>query len=637
MKRNTFKLGSSCSIGEKGEKLNWRIYALFFLILVITLGIVSRLYMLQVVSFSSYRALAQGQHYIFKELVPKRGEMYFKDKKGLFSVAVNKETRMVYAVPKDIEDLDKAVNFLYDNLDLEGIEKEQLREKLNKPDDMYEVIKHRLSEEEIKKIEESKISGIQLLEENYRYYPAQELGANMLGFVGWKGDDFGGRYGLEAYFDKELRGFQGELFQNRDASGGWVTVGTREMKKAQDGDSLILTINQSVQFEAEKILRGGIEKFGARSGSIVVMDVNTGRIEAMANYPTFNPNKYSEVEDLAAYKNITVTEAYEPGSVFKPITMAAALDSGKVSPDSTYTDVGQIQEAGYVIKNSEEKVYGTQTMTQVLEESINTGVIYAEKLLGNKNFADYVERFGFGGKTGISFLAESPGNISNLDNTKSNIQFFTASFGQGISVTPIQLLSAYGALANGGKLMKPQIVEKIIKENSEEEVKPQEVRRVISQKASLEITEMLESVVDNGHGKRAGVPGYSICGKTGTAQVASQEKRGYEEGETIGSFFGYGPAENPRFAIGVRIDDPTEVQWAESSAAPIFGELMKFMLEYYGIEPTREYVQKDLDEFDSTHNLKEYYLKIKEEEREKEKKEKEEKEKDEQEETMDNE
>jgi len=243
-------------------------------------------------------------------------------------------------------------------------------------------------------------------------------------------------------------------------------------------------------------------------------------------------------------------------------------------------------------------------MTQVLEKSLNTGVIHVEKLLGNKNFADYVERFGFGSPTGIDLVGEAKGNISNLKNLRSDIQFFTASFGQGITVTPIQLAAAYGAIANGGTLMKPRIIDKMIyPDGREEKLEPQEVRRVISEKAAMDTAAILRSVVVNGHGKKAGVPGYLVAGKTGTAQVASNESRGYEEGRSVGSFAGFAPVNDPKFVIIVKLVDPKNVEWAESSAGPVFGELMKFLLEYYGIEPTEEYTQEDLDNFNKTHNL----------------------------------
>jgi cell division protein FtsI/penicillin-binding protein 2 len=246
-----------------------------------------------------------------------------------------------------------------------------------------------------------------------------------------------------------------------------------------------------------------------------------------------------------------------------------------------------VKEAGYTRKNSEEKTYGRQTMTQVLENSVNTGAIFIEKQIGNKRFSDYVKSFGFGEKTGIELPAESAGNIANLKNERRTINFFTASFGQGITVTPLQLVSAYAAIANKGKLMKPQIVEKFIEsDGSIQEIYPQQVRQVVSEEASKKVGQMLLSVVENGHGKKAAVSGYLVGGKTGTAQVSKVGEKGYEEEMTIGTFSGFAPIEDPEFAVVVKISNPKNVQWAESTAGPAFSQVMKVLLEYYGVKPT---------------------------------------------------
>jgi len=592
---------------KKTSPSNGRLYGLVFFIFIVVFIAVFRLYFLQMVSGAYYRTLAQDQHTIFKKLVPERGEIFLEDKDGPYPAAVNKETKIAYAVPREIENPEEVAGGLAPILQ---IDKNELKEKLDNPEDMYEVLKHRLSDEEIQKINEADLEGVHLSDENYRYYPLGELASQALGFVGWSGDSLKGRYGLEAYYEKILKGEEGDIFQSRDSGGRWIAVGERTIREAKNGSNLVLTIDHIIQYEAEKILKGSVEKYRADGGSLIIMEVATGKILALANYPTFDPNNYSQVENMEIYKDAAVEDAYESGSVFKTITMAAGLDSGKISPETTYVDSGAVKEAGYTIKNSDLKAYGVQTMSGVLEKSLNTGAIFVEKLIGNKNFYDYVERFGFGELTGIDLANESDGNIVNLKNLKSDIQFFTAAFGQGIAITPIQLITAYNAIANGGVLVKPQIVDKIINpDGSEESIAPVEIRRVISEKSALQVSELLRNVVVKGHGKRADVPGYLVGGKTGTAQVASSDARGYEEGKTIGSFAGFAPLNNPKFTILVKIDNPKEVQWAESSAAPTFGEIMKFLLEYYNIEPTEQYSQADLDRFNQTHTLKENFLK----------------------------
>lgn len=596
---------------KQNNSCDFRIYVIFFLIFLFFGAIILKLYSIQVFSYGYYKALANDQHSVFKNLIPQRGEIFLKDKEGLYPVAVNKNVKMVYAVPREMDNPALAAKFIAEIL---GFSDEDLEKKFEKPNDSYEMIKHRLSEEEGRRISDLKIKGIHLADESYRYYPAGELASNVLGFMGWKEDDFGGRYGLEAYFESELKGREGKLFQNKDNSGSWISTGKKEIAYAQDGNDLILTIDHIIQYETEKILRSAVERYDAKKGTIIVMEPSTGKILAMANYPNFNPNDYGKVEDMEDFKNIAVSGAYECGSVFKTFTLAAAIDNGKINPDTTYVDTGNVSEAGYNIKNSDLKANGLQNMTQVLEKSLNTGVIYAENLLGNKNFSDYIRRFGFGELTEINLPGENAGDISNLKNLKRNIQFFTASFGQGITVTPIQLISAYNTIANGGILMKPQLVEKIIYGNgSEEEIAPQRKRVVISPAAANQATQMLLSVVVNGHGKQANVPGYLVGGKTGTAQIASQEKKGYMEDKNIGSFVGFAPLNNPAFTILVRLDEPKNVEWAESSAAPTFGELMKFLLDYKNIKPTENFTQADLDKFNRTHTLKQDFIKKEEE------------------------
>jgi len=595
-----------------------RISILAFFIFATAGIILGKLYFLQVVSYTSYRALADEQHSLFKKLIPKRGEIYLRDRNGLYPVALNRDIKMAYAVPKEIENAGDATDKVSRIL---GLDYGETYQKLNQPEDMYEVLKHKLSDEEAENIKNAKIKGIYLIDETFRYYPAGELASHVLGFVGWRDNEFGGRYGLEKYLDDKLRGHEGNIFTTKDNAGRHITLGEKEIDYAKDGDSLVLTIDHIIQYETEKVLKSAIDKFEAEKGTMIVMEAGTGKILALASFPNFNLNDFGTIEDMGAFRNLAVSDAYEPGSVFKTFTLASAIDAGKISPDTTYVDTGQVTEAGYTMKNSDLKSNGKQTMTQVLEKSLNTGVIFAEKLLGNRNFSDYVERFGFGPSTGIDMFGEASGNINNLKKTKSDIQFFTASFGQGITVTPIQLITAYNSIASGGILYKPQIIDKIIhSDGSEEEIQPQEVRRAISTETAYTVGKMLESVVVNGHGKRAGVPGYRVGGKTGTAQVASISKKGYEEGKSIGSFAGFAPVDNPKYTILIRMDDPKTVEWAESSAAPAWGELMKFLLDYGRVEPTEVYTQKDVDVWNATHTLKADFMKKEEERKEEEKK-----------------
>ncbi len=325
----------------------------------------------------------------------------------------------------------------------------------------------------------------------------------------------------------------------------------------------------------------------AERGSVVILEPKTGAVIAMCNAPTFDPNAYSQVTDAAVYNNTAIFGAYEPGSVFKAITMAAALDTGKVTPDTPFNDNGPVQIGPNVIHNADPKPRGLVTMTDVLDFSLNTGLVEVVSRLGPEVFRQYVRDFGFGQKTGIELQTESPGSTEELEHT-GEIWSATASFGQGISVTPLQLALAYTAFADNVVLMKPMIVaETDHADGTVDAAHPVAVRRVLSERAAKLITAMLVSVVEKGEGKHAAVPGYWIAGKTGTAQIPKTGGGGYEVGSTIGSFAGFGPIEDPKFVMVVRIDRPQGVNFAESSAAPLWGDIAKYLLDYYEVPPTR--------------------------------------------------
>ena len=307
---------------------------------------------------------------------------------------------------------------------------------------------------------------------------------------------------------------------------------------------------------------------------------------ALCSSPDFDPSNYGKVPDLSVLNNPVTLDAYEPGSVFKAFTMAAGLDANKINPKSTYLDKGVEEIDNFKIKDSDGVAHGVQDMTTVLDESLNLGTIFVQRQLGKDAFRQYVQAFGFGAKTGIGLTPESKGDVSSLAK-KGDIWAATGSFGQGITTTAIQLAAAYASLANGGRLLRPYIVDEIIHpDGTREKTKPTVVSQPITARSSRLITGMLVSVVENGHGKKAGVPGYYVAGKTGTAQVASS-KGGYQKDVTIGSFAGYAPASDPKFVMVVRINHPRDVQWAESSAAPLFGQMAKFLLSYFQVPPER--------------------------------------------------
>ena len=556
----------------------------FVCFLLIGTGLLWQLYRIQVRDHVLWSEQAQNQRLSTFDLKAERGEIFLHDNGEPYPLAVNREYMAVYVVPREVRDPKAVARELAVVL---GKDEGEILGKLSDPTDPFEMVKRRLSDDEAERIRGLSLKGVSLLSEKYRYYPAGNLASHVVGFAGLGEQGGAGGYGVEAAFDSELKGKLSRVREERDAGGRWISLSNSRGDAPDHGDVLTLTIDRVIQHETEKIVREYREKHEADAMTAIVMEPATGKILAMANAPDFDPNKYAETEDFSLFLNPAVSSTYESGSVMKPITMAIGIDEQKVAPTTEYTDTGSVSESGYTVRNSEGKVYGRSTMTKVLEESINTGMIFVERSVGHKVFAERLRRFGFGEKTGVRLPAESGGNLHNLNDFRIGIQFYTAAYGQGITVTPLQIVTAYAALANGGVLMRPQIVESIKHaDGSVETVEPIEVRRVISKETSETIGHMLRNVVVNGHGKRADVPGYEVVGKTGTAQVARTDGGGYEEGKTIGSFAGYAPRENPRFVVLMKVDNPKDVQWAESSAAPAFGQLMRFLLEYARIEPT---------------------------------------------------
>ncbi len=624
-KRDWKKIAGADS--EAREPTRIRVFRVFMVVIVVV--IVLRLFTLQVLQHGFYEALASGQHEIFQELFPKRGSIIVQDyqlDETEYNVASNHLTGFVYADPRRIEKPEETAKQLAWILGIEvrtcGEEEEGLEggegqegsgdvgvngidplddeekecpseydiilERLSKSDDPYEPIMRGVEDDKLSMIDESGMEGIYYVREESRHYPEDGLGGHVFGFVGADEEGFmSGRYGIEGHFNEELSGTTGFLRSERDIAGRLIAVGDRSYEPAVDGADVVLTIDRTIQYMACSKLVETVQKHGADGGSVIIMNPADGTIMAMCAYPDYDPAAYNEVESINVFNNPAIFEAYEPGSIFKAITMAAALDSGAVTPATTYKDTGEVKIDVYTIKNSDEQAHGVQTMTEVLEKSLNTGVIFAMRETGRDMFQEYVNEFGFGDYTGVELDSEAPGDVSTLDEP-SEVYPATASFGQGITATPLQMVTAFAAIANGGTLYEPHIVDAIRYEDGTiEETQPVQVRRVISEKSAQLLSAMLVSVVEHGHGTPAAVDGYYVAGKTGTAQVAKTDGPGYAEDETIGSFAGFAPANDPQFAMIVRINRPRTTQWAAGTAGPLFGELAQFLLQYLEIPPER--------------------------------------------------
>ncbi len=567
------------------KEINNQIRTVSVFILLVALIIIARLFVLQVVERKYYSALAINNHEIYKQLYPRRGSVFFQDTREEgkeYPAAVNRQYYLLYAVPRDIPpgQINSTTDFIAGILNYTPEEKNNLLAKLSKSGDPYEPIAKKVSEDIKNKILFANLSGINTAGQEFRYYPEGNLAANILGFTGQ--DENGvlsGRYGIEGFWDKNLTGKSGFLTGEKGALGSLIPLADRTLKQAENGADLFLTIDRNLQYKACEYLREGFEKHKAKSAALILMDPKTGAILSMCSLPDFDPNNYSDAEDVGVYNNTTIFTPYEPGSVFKPIIMSVALDLGLVSPFTTYTDTGERTINGHKIRNALEKKYGLVTMTNVLESSINTGMIWVEEKIGQSRFKEYVERFGFGKKTGIGLDTEASGDISSLNKT-SEIYYAVGSFGQGFTATPLQLVTAYAALANGGRMPKPYIVSKVRHDNGQVEKTEPQSEIVISANTDKLITAMLISVVERGHSQAAKMTNYYVAAKTGTAQIASRGE--YSADDTNHTFVGYFPASDPKFVLLVKYESP-KADWAESTAAPVFKEVAKFTLDYYGI------------------------------------------------------
>jgi len=423
--------------------------------------------------------------------------------------------------------------------------------------------------------------------EEWRTYPLKSLAAHVVGFLGYKDDELIGRYGLEHYFEDELRGNDGYLDADLSAGGVLLELGKNLFEPPEEGHDLVLTIDPNVQVFFEKKLKSIQEKWNPSGGGGIILDPETGKILALAAFPNFDPNTYGETQDLATFINPLVENIFEFGSVFKPLTMAAALNERALTPQTTYFDKGYLILDGYKIENFDQKGRGETTMQKVLEESLNTGAAFAAGKLGKENMRKYFTAYGLGEKTGVELPGEVAGNLSNLY-SKRDVEYATASFGQGVSATPLEFARSVAALANGGKIMKPYLVERIVRPGREDVItEPEVVREVITPETSETISKMLVKVVDDALlGGTVKFERFTSAAKTGTAQIPLKNAKGYSE-EYLHSFFGWAPGFDAKFLVFLYMEKPQGVLYASQSLGPSWAEIMQFLLTYYEVPPDR--------------------------------------------------
>ncbi len=568
--------------------------------------------------------------------------------RGLKGIEV--ENGSLYAYPGKIYDTRYTARMLSDELSIPAprLEKILLGENryeviAKKVDpEMSRKIRNVIQEDAEENPGSENYAGLGFQPQYYRFYPEGEFAANILGFVDKQGK---GQYGIEETFDKQLRGKKGIFKAQRDSVGRQITVGDSVIEPAVNGNDITLTIDRTIQLEVERILKAGVNRYDANSGQAVVLDPKTSRVIAMAHSPSFNPNDYGSAYDLVdvnfseedlenlvpieesethfhfyrnwdtddrfevfkdieegkqpgyqryanwfgaeVYQNKVVSSIYEPGSVFKSITMVSAIDDGDVTPNTVYYENGPLEVDEFEIRNSDDKYRGRQTMTNVLENSSNIGMAFVSREIGRNLFYSYMMKFGLGEKTGIEFEYEEAGYIEYFTEWADS-ELVTRAFGQGIALTPLQMVNAYGAIANKGLLMEPFIVDSITRAHGEKVyTEPFVINQAVSEGSANKITAMLVSAVENGVANRAQVDGHYVAGKTGTSQTYKWGEPLTGAGTTITSFAGYGPVDDPKFVVLVKLDRPRSSEWGSETAAPIFKDIATFLFNYYNIPPDK--------------------------------------------------
>jgi cell division protein FtsI (penicillin-binding protein 3) len=545
------------------------------LFLAMFLVIAGRAFQLQVLQGERLMRLGERQHLKEWIVLPKRGALL--DRAGE-PLALSMESQSVYARPHRVQDPEQLSQGLARILNLRGAD---VKQKLTS-DKPFVWIKRQVSSPEAEKIQALNPTGIGMFYEPNRYYPQNQLAGQLIGFVG---RDSEGLEGLELKYNDYIRGEAGSSVTERDALGRRVLVQGVEGLRIPPGSDVHLTLNTSIQHIAEKELEATILKYRAKSGVAIVMEPFTGEVLALANYPAFDPNNYSK-QSADQRRNRAVTDSFEPGSTFKTILAAAALEEGVVGKeDLFYCEMGKYPYAGKVIHDTHP--HGWLSFAKILQVSSNIGFTKVAQKLKKDRYYRYIEKFGFGQVTGIDVPGEVPGLLRKPESW-SAIDLATHAFGQGISATPLQMVMAYAAIANGGFLMRPYVTRRVVSPQGEIvlEIQPHVVRRVISEKTARSLASILKDVTnEGGTGVMANVDGFEVAGKTGTAQKADPVHGGYAAKKRVASFVGFVPANDPRLVALVLIDEPEVNVYGGVVAAPAFRNIAQAALRHLAVAP----------------------------------------------------
>jgi len=556
---------------------SWRASFLFSVLVFGFCLLILRLVYWQIISADRLGKAAAGQHFVELTVPASRGELMDR---GGNPIVVNQPAFLVYGEPRNIKNVTEFSKVVADALSLD---KDEVSSKLSQPNLVWVPLAHKVELSQVQSLRALDLAGLGFEKEPKRFYPEASMAAHLLGFVGSdvNGADVG-YFGLEGYYDRQLRGIDGSMRLEKDAHGAPILIGSEERLPPEDGRTLTLHIDKVAQQLVERRLKEGITRYGAKEGSVVVMEPETGGIIAMASFPNYDPRNYSQF-DKSLYKNPIVGSSYEPGSTFKALIMAAAINEKLITPDTIMDESGPVQIGPYVIRTWNNEYNGKISMTEVLEHSSNVGMVFVAQQLGREKLLAAIRKFGFGKLTNIDLEDEASPEL-RPDKEWAVVDEYTASFGQGIAVTPIQMVRALAALANGGKMMEPHVVKEIKDAKGKvTTVQPKVVSQVISPETARIVTEMMVAAVDNGEAKWAKPKGYRVAGKTGTAQIPVAGH--YDATKTIASFVGFAPADKPRFVMLVTLREPSSSPWGSETAAPLFFTIARDLFTYWGIPP----------------------------------------------------
>ena len=555
------------------------VFVVFFALILIL-----KLFFVQVIHKNSYSEKADKQYATPSGDIFNRGSIFFSKKDGSLVAAASVSSGFKLAIKaKDIKDEQMTFDSLSQYITLDN---DSFISKALKKSDPYEEITNHLTKEQADSIDALKLPGVSIFKDNWRFYPGESLASHTLGFLAFKGDDRVGQYGLERFYDGTLSKPKDEAYVNFFAE-VFSNIKSSISNNNNQGD-IVTTIEPSTQHTLESELKGALDKWHADAAGGVIINPQTGEIYAIAGLPDFNLNDFGDVSDSSVYRNPIVENVLEFGSVIKPLVMAAALDTGAVTPETTYLDKGFVVVNKKTINNFDKKGRGVANMQTVLDQSLNTGMVFVESKLGHDKFRSYMKAYGIGEKTGIDLPNETSGLIKNLESPR-DIEYANASFGQGIALTPIEAVRAFSSIANGGNLVTPHLVKQIVYDNGiTKDINPSITRSgIIKKETSETITRMLTHVFEAYDGGIHKFDHYSVATKTGTAQVAMENGKGYYTDRHTHSFFGYFPAYDPKFLVFIFLKNPKEVKYASQTLIPPFMNITKFLLNYYNVAPDR--------------------------------------------------